>query len=87
MRTITPASQCARLCDANKISGIRCALVYDEEAARLCREHNDANPIAFRGRGTDPAANRHLLSVWLETAFSGDERHLKRILKISKLER
>lgn len=72
---------------ANKISGIRCALVYDEEAARLCREHNDANVIALRGRGTDPAESRKLLGVWLETGFSGDERHLKRIRKITALER
>jgi ribose 5-phosphate isomerase B len=72
---------------ANKFSGIRCALVYDEEAARLCRLHNDANVLALRGRGADPDLSRRLLGIWLETEFSGDERHLKRIRKIQALER
>ena len=71
---------------ANKIHGIRCALVYDEEAARLSRLHNDANAIALRGRGSDPEATRRMLGIWLETAFSGDERHLQRIRKITALE-
>lgn len=72
---------------ANKIAGIRCALVYDDETARMCRLHNDANAVAFRGRGVNPGESRRLLGLWLETDFSGDERHLKRIRKIQALER
>lgn len=71
---------------ANKITGIRCALVYDEEAARLSRLHNDANALALRGRDADPDFSLRLLGIWLDTPFSGDERHLKRILKIQALE-
>lgn len=72
---------------ANKLDGIRCALCSDEFAAQMSREHNNANVLALRGRQFDPELNRRILGVWLETEFSGDERHQRRIDKIAALER
>ncbi|HOE96064.1 MAG TPA: ribose 5-phosphate isomerase B [Candidatus Sumerlaeota bacterium] len=71
---------------ANKLRGIRCALVTDEYAAVMSRRHNDANVLALRGREFDPDLNRKLLRRWLETPFDGDERHQRRIDKIARLE-
>ena len=71
---------------ANKIKGIRCALCFDDFSARMSREHNDANALALRAREFDPEVNRRILGLWLETAFSGGERHLNRIRKIHALE-
>lgn len=71
---------------ANKIPGIRCALIYDDETARMSRLHNNANAAAFRGRGIDPALSRRLLGMWLDTDFSGEARHQRRIDKIQGLE-
>lgn len=72
---------------ANKIKGIRCALCMDEYAARMAREHNDANALALRGREFDQDRNRAILRVWLETPFSGVDRHQRRIDKIGELEK
>ena len=71
---------------ANKIKGIRCALCNDVFSAKMSREHNDANILAMGGRvlGFGPAGE--IVRAWIETNFSGDERHLKRIEKISALE-
>ncbi len=71
---------------ANKIKGVRAAVVTDEFTARMSREHNDANVIAFRGREFDPEENRRLLGIWLDSDFSGGERHKRRIEKIKKME-
>lgn len=71
---------------ANKVPGVRCALVLDEYSAQMSRLHNDANVIALRGREFDPELNRRLLGIWLETAFSGDARHQRRIDKIEEQE-
>jgi ribose 5-phosphate isomerase B len=71
---------------ANKIPGIRAAMVTDEFGAQMSREHNNANVIALRGREFDPEENKHLLGIWLETDFAGGERHNRRIEKIKKLE-
>ena len=72
---------------ANKFPGVRAALVYEPETARLSREHNDANMIVFGGRFTPPSKARKILSVWLSTPFSGEERHKRRINKIRSLEK
>ena len=71
---------------ANKIKGIRCALCHDEFDAEMSRQHNDANALALRGRHFDPEMSRRILRVWLETPFTSDDRHDRRIGKIMALE-
>jgi len=71
---------------ANKVNGIRAAMVYDEQTARMSREHNDANVICLRGRDFSDEENLRLLEIWLNTKFSGDERHLRRLGKIEGYE-
>ena len=70
---------------ANKIDGIRAAAVNDEAAARLMREHNDANVLALGERLTSEDQARRIVEVFLDTAFAGG-RHQQRIDKIRKLE-
>ena len=71
---------------ANKVHGIRAALVSDPEIARLSREHNDANVLCLPGRFIEPAAARAVVKTWLETPFAGG-RHERRVEKIARLER
>ena len=66
---------------ANRHRGVRAALVYDEETARLAREHNDANVLALGGRFLDPDRAERILEIWLQTPFQGG-RHDRRIRKI-----
>ena len=66
---------------ANRHANIRCALVTSTEHARLAREHNDANAIAFGQQLTDPLQAESYLKTFLETPFSGG-RHKNRIRKI-----
>lgn len=73
---------------ANKVKGIRAALIYDPYTAQMSREHNDANVICFGGRTVtkDPEYAKKLLRLWLETAFSGETRHRRRLRKIARYE-
>ena len=66
---------------ANRHANLRCALVTSTEHARLAREHNDANAIAFGQQLTDPLQAESYLKTFLETPFSGG-RHKNRIKKI-----
>ncbi len=70
---------------ANKFSGVRAALCYDTEIARLSREHNDANVLTLSGRKTNPELAKKIVHVWLKTKFLG-ERHTRRVNKIKELE-
>lgn len=74
---------------ANKVRGARAALVYDRYTARMSREHNDANVLCLGGRTVtkDVALARRLVKVWLETPFSKDARHVRRLKKIADYER
>jgi len=63
---------------ANKVKGIRCALVYSEETAQLARAHNNANAMSLGGRLTDEATAKTLVDIFLSTDFEG-ERHQRRI--------
>lgn len=72
---------------ANKLHGIRAAVVNDEFTARMSREHNNTNVIAMRGREFDPEENRRLLGIWLDSEFSGGERHNRRLAKVAELEK
>jgi ribose 5-phosphate isomerase B len=64
---------------ANKVKGIRAALVWSEETAALAREHNDANVISVGGRMHAIEDMTRFVEVFLETPFTGEERHVRRI--------
>ena len=70
---------------ANKVHGIRAALVTNEDQAHLTRHHNNANVIALGARYTDEAAADRLVKIFLETGFDGG-RHERRVEKIAKIE-
>ena len=71
---------------ANKVKGVRAALVWSVEIAKLAREHNDANVISLGGRMHDEKLCLELVDTFLSTPFSSDERHIRRIGLISKYE-
>ncbi len=64
---------------ANKVRGVRSALAWSDETARLAREHNDANVLSIGGRLHTVPEMTGFVSVFLTTAFSGDPRHSRRI--------
>lgn len=70
---------------ANKIRGIRCALVHDAYTARMAREHNNANIIALGGRTTGEEVALDAVMTWLNAVYQGG-RHQPRIDKISAVE-
>ena len=67
---------------ANRYAGVRAALCRDTEFAVLAREHNDSNVLVMPGRATIYEPHEKVLEAWLNTPFSGDERHVKRIRMI-----
>ncbi len=71
---------------ANKIPGIRAALVHDAFTAQMAKEHNDANILVLGGRVLTPEQGVQLVKVWLEASFAG-ARHQRRLDKIAALER
>ncbi|MCL4485213.1 MAG: ribose 5-phosphate isomerase B [Nitrospirae bacterium] len=70
---------------ANKIRGIRAALLYSESTARLARQHNNANVIAMGGREISPLQGVTWFDIFAATAFEGG-RHGRRLEKIARLE-
>lgn len=70
---------------ANRIPGIRCALCWNPETARLAREHNDANMISLGARMISLDEALGIVKIWLETPFAGG-RHLRRIQQIDRIE-
>jgi len=72
---------------ANKIPGIRCALLGDIYSAKATRLHNDANVMALGGRVVGDGLALELVDAFLNTEFSGEERHVNRINKIAALEK
>ncbi|WP_047983790.1 ribose 5-phosphate isomerase B [Ornithinibacillus californiensis] len=70
---------------ANKVKGIRCALLSDVYSAKLTRMHNDANVIAMGERVIGPGLARDIAKAWLETDFEGG-RHENRLSKIKAYE-
>ncbi len=72
---------------ANKVPGVRAALVWSEEIAVLAREHNDANVISVGGRMHSLQDMTRFVEVFLQTPFSHDERHIRRIGQISDYEK
>lgn len=71
---------------ANKVEGVRAALVWNADTAVLAREHNDANVISVGGRMHSVDEMTHFVDVFLRTPFSGDERHVRRIAMMSAYE-
>ena len=72
---------------ANKIKGIRCALLGDLLSARLTREHNDTNMMALGAGVTGENLALAIVDTWLETPFSEAPRHQRRIDKVMALEK
>lgn len=70
---------------ANKIHGIRCALLSDKMSARLSREHNDSNMMAMGAAVLGEKYALEIVDTWLDTAFEGG-RHQRRVNKIMALE-
>jgi ribose 5-phosphate isomerase B len=71
---------------ANKVKGIRAALVWSIETAKLAREHNNANVIAVGGRMHESDFVKQLIDTFIATPFPGDERHVRRIEKVGNYE-
>jgi ribose 5-phosphate isomerase B len=72
---------------ANKVKGIRAALCYNAELAQLARQHNDAQVISIGGRFNTVDEAKEMVKVFLETPFSGAERHQRRLDMVSDYER
>ncbi len=70
---------------ANKVKGIRCALVHDAFSAKATREHNDSNMLAMGERVIGPGLARDIAKIWLTTEFEGG-RHENRVGKIKSYE-
>lgn len=70
---------------ANKVPGIRCALVHDTFSARATREHNNTNVLAMGERVIGPRLALDIVKIWLETEFQGG-RHERRVDKITQIE-
>ena len=70
---------------ANRHRGVRCALCWNEESARLARQHNDANVLSLGGRMMSAEQALRIVDIWLTTAFEGG-RHVARIRKIDDVE-
>ena len=66
---------------ANRVRGIRCAVCWDEESARMARQHNDANMISIGERMIDLHTAMAIVRIWLDTPFDGG-RHERRIGKL-----
>ena len=71
---------------ANKIKGIRCALLSDVMSARMTREHNDTNVMALGAGVVGQMLALEIVDTWLGTEFSHNERHQRRINKVMALE-
>ena len=67
----------------NRYSFIRGTILYNDDVAKLAREHNDANVAIFGARMFTNERNLHFLKIFLSSNFSGEERHKQRISKIS----
>src|SRR5947209_16554061 len=69
---------------ANKVRGVRCALCWNEESARLSRQHNDANVLSIGERLVAEDLLVNIVRIWLETQFEGG-RHVKRIAALNEM--
>ena len=72
---------------ANKVPGVRAALCHETYTARMARSHNKANVLCMGGRVLGVGVATDVTRVWLETSYSGVDRHQRRVAKICALER
>ena len=72
---------------ANKVSGVRCALLSDLMSARLTREHNDTNMMSMGAGVVGEMLALQIVDTWLTTPFSGGERHVRRNAKVAALDK
>jgi len=72
---------------ANKVKGIRAVAAYDAYSAKMSRIDNDTNVLGLRGRFFPLEKIKKIITVWLDTPFSGEKRHKRRIKKIRDYER
>ena len=72
---------------ANKVKGIRAVAAYDAYSAKMSRIDNDTNVLGLRGRFFPLEKMKKIITVWLDTPFSGEKRHKRRIKKIGDYER
>jgi ribose 5-phosphate isomerase B len=70
---------------ANKVKGIRCAVAWSEETAKLASQHNNANVLSMGERMVSLETAKHLVDLWLSTPFEGG-RHVARIEELSRYE-
>ena len=71
---------------ANKVKGIRAALAWSPEIAKLSREHNNANVVAVGGRVHTLEDSMAIVDAFINTPFSNDERHIRRINQMANYE-
>ena len=71
---------------ANKVKGVRAALAWSVETAQLAKEHNNANVVGIGGRMHSIDECKAIIDAFIETPFTNDERHIRRINKITKYE-
>jgi len=71
---------------ANKVPGVRAAVAWNEDIARLAREHNDANVLSIGARVTPPEEIKKIVRAWFDASFQGG-RHAMRVEKITEMER
>ncbi|MCX6743236.1 MAG: ribose 5-phosphate isomerase B [Candidatus Parcubacteria bacterium] len=69
---------------ANRFPGIRAVVAYNEEVAKLSREHNDSNVLCLGAKQFNSVQLLHLVDKWLTTEFSRNERHVRRLQKIEE---
>ena len=72
---------------ANKVDGIRCALLHETWSAKMTRLHNDPNMMAMGAGVVGENLALEIVDTWLGTEFSGDERHQRRIDKMMAIEK
>ena len=71
---------------ANKVKGVRAATGFEVEAARTSRTDDNSNILCLPARFLDAKKGKEIVDVWLETPFSGAERHIRRLKKVEKIE-
>lgn len=72
---------------ADKVPGIRAALIHDPDIARAAQRDDNINVLALGSQYISPNKAKEVVEAWLETPFSGEERHVRRIGKIADYER
>jgi len=71
----------------NKVKGVRGAVCWDEFTALQSREHNDANILCLAGKSLDTEIALKIVRAWLETEFTGEKRHVRRLDKVKQIEK